>query len=441
MKSTRRSFIKTASIITAPFILPSHIWSADIKPNDRITMGLIGMGRQNKELLNALLFSTQVLAVCDVDKNRREFAKKTVNDFYTEYPEKGSTGCEAYNDFRDLIARKDIDAVCIATPDHWHAIPTLAALRSGKDVYCEKPLTHTIHEAVQVMKAVDENKRILQTGSMQRSFKVFRVCCELVRNDLIGKIKHVECSFGGPAVSCALPGEEIESGLDWDLWLGPAPERPYNSELSPRGVYHFFPRWRRYKEYGGGGVTDWGAHQLDIAQWGLDMDNSGPVKIIPPKDSFSNTDTTFEYKNGITLKHKKGFGVHFFGTDGEVKVNRNKFEFIQNNKRIAGFVNRGDNGSLTSEIAFVEKEFLKDAKIKLYNSSNHIKDFINSMKTRKKPIANEQIGGRSAICCHLINLAYYHRKKLKWDPYKFSFRRNTGDSRWLTKEYRAPWKV
>ncbi|MBN2310842.1 MAG: Gfo/Idh/MocA family oxidoreductase [Candidatus Hydrogenedentes bacterium] len=269
MKTSRRSFLKKVSALSAaPFILPSAIWAAESKPNARIGMGFIGMGKQSRGLLNAFLHNDacRVLAVCDVDTTRRTDAENRVKGFYTEHPDLGSAECAAYNDFRELLARNDIDAVCIATPDHWHTIPMLAALRAGMDVYCEKPLTHNIHESIEVMKAVPANHRVLQTGSMQRSMKEFRVACELVRNGVIGKIDRVMCSFGPPGIPCDLPEEEMEPGLDWNMWVGPAPMRPYNSILSPRGMHDHFPDWRDYKEFGGGMVCDWGAHHLDIAQ-------------------------------------------------------------------------------------------------------------------------------------------------------------------------------
>ncbi|NIA14472.1 MAG: Gfo/Idh/MocA family oxidoreductase, partial [Nitrospiraceae bacterium] len=271
MNTSRRSFLKQVSAISAvPFILPSNIWAAKNKPNNRIGMGFIGMGKQSRGLLEGFMHHEvcRVVAVCDVDTTRRTAAQQRVNEFYTERPEWGSPDCAAYNDFRELIARDDIDAVCIATPDHWHTIPVLAAVRAGMDVYCEKPLTHNIHESVAVIKAVKKHKAVLQTGSMQRSMKEFRVACELVRNGAIGKIDRVECSFGPPGIPCDLPEEKMEPGLDWNMWIGPGPMRPYNSVLSPRGLHDHFPNWRSYKEYGGGMVCDWGAHHLDIAQWG-----------------------------------------------------------------------------------------------------------------------------------------------------------------------------
>lgn len=439
----RRNFIKsTGAAVSAPFILPSHIWAADVKPNDRVTMGFIGMGKQNQGLLKGFLScDTQVLAVCDVDTTRRTDAQKRVDDFYKNNPKKGSAGCKAYNDFRELISRDDIDAVCIATPDHWHTIPILAAVKSGKDVYCEKPLTHNIHESIEVIKAVGKSKSVLQTGSMQRSSKEFRIACELVRNGAIGKVERVEISVGDPYRPCDLKEEKMEPGLDWDLWLGPAPKRPYNSILSPRGVHRHYPHWRDYEEFGGGGVCDWGAHHLDIAQWGLGMDESGPVETRPPETKGDKRGAVHVYKNGVTVEHKNGFGVDFFGTEGEVQVNRGGFCFKRGEETIAKFTKRKDGGSLGSALAKAEKEYLADAKIKLYSSKNHLWDFMDCVKSRKKPITSEIVGARSAICCHLWNLAYKHHETIKWDPEKMAFRDGSGNKDWLTKEYQGQWKV
>jgi len=443
MKVSRRSFLASAAAASVPFILPSRVWSAATAPSNRLTMGFIGMGKQNRGLLqNFLRQDTRVLAVCDVDKTRRESAMKIVDDFYQGQSGGSPGACAGYIDFRELIARKDIDAVCIATPDHWHAIITLAALQSGKDVYCEKPLTHNIHEALEVMKTVKARGRVLQTGSMQRSMSEFRVACELVRNGVIGKVQRVECSFGDPGRPCDLPEEAMEPGLDWDLWLGPAPKRPYNSVLSPRGVHDHFPDWRNYWEFGGGMVTDWGAHHLDIAQWGLGMDDSGPVEVLPaPEGTRAKRGVTMVYANGVTVVHKNGFGVDFFGSEGEVQVNRGQFTFTRNGELVSKFSRREDGGSLQSAIYKAEKAFLANAKVKLYRSESHTLDFLNCVKDRRQPITNESVGGHSVICCHLMNLAYYHGQKIQWDPAQNTFAGGTGDPAWLTRDYRSPWKV
>jgi predicted dehydrogenase len=442
MPITRRSFLKraAASAAVTPFLLPSHIWAAETKPNSRLTMGFVGMGMQNRGLLGGFLGQdTQVLAVCDVDTTRRDDAKKRVDEFYAKQPGSGGQ-CAAYNDFREITGRKDIDAVSIATPDHWHTVVAVAALRGGKDVYCEKPLTHNIHESVELLREVDANHRVLQTGSMQRSSKEFRVACELVLNGAIGKVERVECSFGGPPVPCNLPEEPMEPGLDWNLWVGPAAMRPYNSALSPRGIHTHYPNWRGFREFGSGGVGDWGAHHLDIAQWGLGMDESGPVEVLPPEKPDATQGAKLIYANGVVLEHKGGFGVDFFGTEGEIQVNRGRFTFKRGTEMIASFTGQRDT-SCAAQVQRAEKEFLKDPKIRLYDSKNHLIDFLECVKTRKKPITSEQVGARSAICCHLMNQAYFHGQKFKWDPVKFTFVDGTGDPKWLTRDYRSPWSV
>jgi predicted dehydrogenase len=369
----------------------------------------------------------QVLAVCDVDTTRRTNAQQTVNKFYTDNKDKGVAECKAYNDYRELIERKDIDTVCIATPDHWHASPILLSLKKGKDVYCEKPLTHDIQQAIDVIKAVDKNKRVLQTGSMQRSMKEFRIACELVRNGCIGKIDHVECSFGGPPKPCDLPEEAMEPGLDWNMWLGPAPVHPYNSILSPRGVHSHFPLWRSYKEYGTGDVGDWGAHHLDIAQWGLGMDNSGPVEV-----RFIDNEAVLIYSNGIKVIQRIGFGIHFFGSEGEAMVNRGRFKVIIKGQTIASYVGaESKDTTCQAEVEKAEKLLLKNAKIKLYESKSHYQDFLSCVSSRKKPVASEQIGGRTVICCHLINQLYFNNSPIKWDPDRFCFTGGTGNPAWL----------
>ena len=443
---TRRSFIKSsilggAGALALPTLLPSRLWSADTAPNARLTVGFIGMGKQSRSLLNGFLSqNTRVLAVCDVDTVRREDAKKTVDKHYAVTA--GQAGCAAYNDFQEIIARKDIDAVCIATPDHWHAIITLAALRAGKDVYCEKPLTHNIHEAIEVMKTVTEKGRVLQTGSMQRSSSEFRVACELVRNGAIGTVQSVESSFGPPPVPCNLGEEALEPGLDWNLWVGPAPMRPYNSILSPRGMHDNFPHWRNYAEFGGGMVTDWGAHHLDIAQWGLGMDASGPVQVLPPPATGDKNGARLVYASGITVKHVNGFGVDFVGTEGRVRVNRGKFVFERGGKTIASFEGKSnEDTSLSQQVRKAQQEFLQNAKVKLYVSQNHVSDFLACVKSRQQPITSAAIGGHTAICCHLMNLAYLHHQKIEWNPDQLTFAKGSGDLKWLTRDYRSPWKV
>lgn len=421
---SRRKFLSATStaVAAAPFILPSHVWAAETPPSERITLGFIGMGTQNRGLLGGFIgrSNVQVLAVCEVDGTRREAAKARVEEHYTKKNATDYKGCAAYNDFRELVARKDIDGVVIATPDHWHALISIAAANSGKDIYCEKPLTQSIKEARALVNAVRKNKRVFQTGSMQRSSREFRKACELVRNGVIGKIEKVEVSVGGPPKPCDLPEQEAPAGLDWDMWLGPAPKRGYNEALSPRGVHTHFPAWRNYKEYGGGGITDWGAHHFDIAQWGLGMDDSGPVEIIPPEDKNAGIGLKFVYANGVVVHHTNGNGVTFYGSKGKINVNRGRFE-------------------ATPE-ALGEVEIPADG-VRLYNSGDHLGDWLKCMGTREKPICDVEIGARTVTVCHLANIAYLNDAHLKWDPKTEQFVGRTGNPSWLDIPHRDPWKI
>ena len=269
---------------------------------------------------------TQVVAVCDVDTTRREHHQKMVEEFYSIKGDKEYKGCAAYKDFRDLLARKDIDAVVIATPDHWHAYIAIAACKAGKDIYCEKPLSLTIHEARAMVKAARKYDRVSRPApcSGPRSEFLQGLRAGPQRPHRQGQAGHRGCRR--PSSACDLPEEPMEPGLDWDLWLGPAPMRPYNSVLSPRGVHTHFPNWRNYREYSGGMMTDWGAHHFDIAQWGLGMDDSGPVEIIPPDDPKATRGVRYLYANGVEMIHGDSGGVLFIGTEGKILVNRGKFE-------------------------------------------------------------------------------------------------------------------
>lgn len=443
---SRRSFIQTAAgAAVAPFILPSRVWSAATAPGERLNIGFIGMGKMNSGHLGNFLGrdTVQVVAVCDVDTTRREAAKAKVEESYGKKSEGGYKGCAAYNDFRELLARKDIDAVVIATPDHWHAYIGIAAVKAGKDVYGEKPLTHNVHEALTLTKAVRDSGRIFQTGSQQRSSKEFRVACELVRNGVIGEIKTITTSFGDPAPVYNLKEEEAEPGLDWDRWCGPGPLKPYSSVLSPRGVHNHFPAWRMTREFGGGMITDWGAHHIDIAQWGLGVDESGPVEVRRPENwETAKRGAQLVYANGVVLTHGEGKGVSFYGTEGEVHVNRGKFELVLNGKTVHKFFDKElDKGtSLDREVVLTEREFLKDAKVKLYNSKNHHDDWLNSIKTRERPICDVAVGATTVISCHLMNMAYWHGGNFKWNPTERTFAEG-GDPKWLTRDYRGEWVV
>ncbi len=421
---SRRQFLRaaTATAISAPLLWSSGQARGQTSPNSRITMGVIGTGKQGRGLMHNFLNQpgAQVVAVCDVDTKRREHHCKMVEEHYAAKADKSFKGCAEYKTFQELLARKDIDAVVIATPDHWHAFQAVAACNAGKDVYCEKPLSLTIHEARAMVSAARKNDRVFQTGSMQRSSSEFRKACELVRNGRIGKVKQVIVDVGPPSVPCDLPEETLELGLDWDTWLGPAPLRPYNSVLSPRGIHDHFPNWRNYREYSGGMMTDWGAHHFDIAQWGLGMDDSGPVEIIPPEDPKATHGVRYLYANGVEMVHGKSGGVLFIGTEGTILVNRGKFE--------------------ATPVALGEEPLGENA-TRLYKSHNHCSDFLDCVRSRKRPICDVEIGCRSVTVCHLGNLAYWNHRRLKWDPAKERFVGDDQANEWLDRPKRGSWEV
>jgi predicted dehydrogenase len=424
----RRKFVAQAGLaaLAVPTILVAPARSAPNRkpPSDRITLGFIGVGKMNREHLQHFLdhSDTQVLAVCDVDTTRREDAKARVEKAYSKNQKGDYKGCAAYRDFRELLARDDIDAVVIATPDHWHAIAVVEACKAKKDIYCEKPLSLTIHEAKAMIDAVRKHDRIFQTGSQQRSEYggKFRTACEYVRSGRIGKVQVVHVGVGGPSHWCDLPEEEMEPGLDWDTWLGPAPKRPYNSVLSPRGVHDHFPNWRAYREYSGGGMTDFGAHHFDIAQWGLDMDESGPVEILPPDDPQAEVGVRFRYANGVEMIHGGPGGITFVGTDGLISVDRDRLV------------------SVPEEIL---KEPLGEKDVHLRKSPGHRQDWLDGIRSRQRPICDVEIGARSVTVCHLGNLAYWYRRRLRWDPKAWTFVGDDEAKTWLDRERRDPWQL
>ena len=300
---TRRHFLHRTATTAAGLALgtPSILRGSALgfsrtAPSERVTLGFIGLGWKGFEgcwgsLLQTFIAdrSCQVLAVCDVDRRYVERAKSFVDQTYE------NQDCATFRDFRELIVRPDLDAVVIATPDHWHAVQTIWACREGKDVFCEKPLSLTIREARAMVDAGRRYRRVVQTGSQSRSNNRVRFGCEVVRQGRIGEVREVHVTCGPPSVPCDLPAEPVPDYLDWDLWLGPAPWRPYHSRIHP-------VQFRAWFDYSGGGMTDWGAHHFDIAQWGLGMDHSGPVEIIPP-DGHTQQRLTLKYANGVTVHH------------------------------------------------------------------------------------------------------------------------------------------
>jgi predicted dehydrogenase len=439
---SRRHFLHSSALLMAsPLILPGRVRAQASAPSRRLALGCIGIGIMGRSLLNNCVQrdDVQIVAVCEVDTTRREDAKRRVDEAYSKINDATHRGCAAYGDFRELIARTDIDAVVIAAPDHWHAVMAIAAVRAGKDVYCEKPLTHNIREALQLVQAVRQTDRVFQTGSQQRSAKEFRVAAELVRNGVIGRVNSIHVSFGDPASHCNLPAEPMEPGLDWNLWCGPGPLVGYNPALSPRGVHTHYPPWRNTWEFGGGAITNWGAHHIDIAQWALGVDGSGPVEVRAPRDwETAKRGAQLVYADGTLLTHVRGrAAVTFHGTEGELSVDRGKFELTLAGRTVHKFWDKAvDKGtSLEREVTLTEREFLAEAKVRLHQSHSHFQDFMDCVRERRRPICDVAIGASSVIACHVMNFAYRYGANARWDPAGHQFI-SGGSANWLTRDDR-----
>src|SRR5437660_1709398 len=367
--------------------------------NDRVVMGAIGIGSPQSrgraiagDAIN-LKRGAQYVAVCDVDGRHRD---RAVRDFAAK-----NMQVEAYKDFRELLDRKDIQAVTIATPDHWHALVALDALRKGKDVYCEKPLALTIAEGQALVKVARETGKVFQVGSQQRSDARFRMACELVRNGRIGKIKTVETRIGSNPTGGPFKVEPPPPELDYDFWLGQAPKEEYVKE---RVHYEF--RW--WYQYSGGKMTDWGAHHNDIAQWGLGMDGSGPVAVEAEGTPPSTAPNSYNCHKDFKVTYTYADGAQVICTSG----GENGIKFIGESGQWI-FVDRGKIRA--SDKNLIEEPLAQDAK-RLYASNSHMGNFFDCLVSRKRPICDVEIGHRSVTVCHIGVIALRTGKKLKWDP-------------------------
>jgi len=451
---SRRAFIKAAACtLAAPAIVPRTVFGANA-PSNRINVGFIGLGNQSKVDLPIFLKNddVQVLAVCDVNKGSlgyrdakdflgREPGKQKVEDYYAK--KKGASqykGCEAYTDFRDVLARKDIDAVVIIVPDHWHAVMTIAAAQASKDIYCEKPLSLCVAQGQAMVKAVRDHNRILQTGSQHRSNDAIRRGCELVRNGRIGKLERIRAlvaanNFAGPG-----PGWKpmpVPAGFDFATWLGPAPDAPYHAD---RCLYKF----RFISDYSGGQTTNFGAHSLDLAQLGHGSDLTGPVEFVddgsewPEPGSLFTTATKVafraKYADGVELICETGpFATRFEGTDGWLEVSYNGF--TSSNKSLKDAV-IGPN-----EIRLPESIPGRPANDTRSSSDAHVRNFLNAVKSRKDPIEPVEIGHRTATICHLGNIAMKLKRKIKWDPDTEQIIGDEEATAMLSQPMRDPWKI
>ena len=322
----RRKFIAQAAAGAAAFtVIPRSVLGGKgyIAANDRVNLGYIGVGKQSYTLLESIgkCNETVVVAASDVFGGKLDLFIKAANQ---NNKSKVDAEVKAFKYYRELLEQSDIDAVVIASPDHWHAQMVVDAAKAGKDIYCEKPMALTISEGRAMVNATRKYERVFQTGNMQRSWRDFRHASELVYNGYIGDIKEINVSVGEPVKQCDLPTEKVPEGLDWNEWVGPSLYRGYNTVLAPPLGDRQWAWWRGYRDFGGGLVTDWGAHMFDIAQWALGMDESGPVEFNPP-DVPAKTGLSMKYANGVVVNHKQwgeGNAVQFIGTEGKIEVSR-----------------------------------------------------------------------------------------------------------------------
>lgn len=404
--TTRRRFLTTAAAIAgAPMYVPQTVFGA----NDRINIAQIGFNWIGGSHLGSLLGrqDVQYVAACEVHATRLKTAADRI----------GLPAASRYRDFRELLERPDLDAVVIAVPDHWHATMSIAAAKAGKDIYCEKPASLTIDEGRQMVKAVRRYGRVFQTGSQQRSEfgGNFRRAVELVRNGVIGELREIEIDTGDPPRPCDLPAEQCPPEVDWNLWVGPSEMRPYHSQLADK-------MWRPFTEYCGGGLADMGAHHFDIAQWAMGIDKTGaPMTAIYNGSTRHANRVALRYDSGVVMHHGSRDGnIVFHGSKGKVFVDRS---FI-----------RTDPGPLLNAPFAV-------GDLRLGPGGSHHSDWIDAMRTRRRPVADVEIGHRTATVCHVFNICYRLKRDLKWDPVTERFVGDESANRLLSRAKREPWSL
>jgi predicted dehydrogenase len=443
--SSRRDFIKSSiftvsGIIIVPTIIPASALGKNgtVPPSDRIVMGGIGLGGMGTNDMRQFLSKKEVqyVAVCDIDKNHRTRAEALINEQYK------TNNARSYSDFREFLEKEKLDAVNLALPDHWHSIIAVETARKGHDIYGQKPLARSIMEGRAIVEAVNQYKIVWQTGSQQRSQELFRTACELVRNGKIGKIHRVEVGLpDGKKKAGWPPVLPVPESIDWNRWLGPAPEVPF------RGIIH--GDWRWMLDYSGGQLTDWAGHHIDIAHWGLDMERAGPVEIegkgvYNVNDMFNapiEYDIHCKYANGIEMRVANM--SRYYNRSGKGWDGREK-----NGSLGMGAVWYGDEGWLqVGRVGmFAENPKVLDIKIApneihLYNSSDHHQNFLDCVKSRKETIAPAEVGHRSISVALLGEIAMTTGQKLKWDPKKERFTNSEEANKLLMKPMRKPWAL
>lgn len=423
---SRREFLKAGSVLFgaacfAPTIVPSSVFGANA-PSNRINVSLIGMGLISGGHFNNMLSRNDVFvhSVCDVNRDRLDSAVKNANDRYGSKSPGGTfNGTRGFHEYEAICENPDVDAVMVLTPDHWHAMISLAAIKNGKDVYCQKPMTLTIAEGRLISDACKHYGTIFQVGSQQRSESAFRRAAEIVRNGWIGEVQEVYARLGSFEPPTALEEQPVPEYLDYDRWLGPTPWYPYNEE---RVKSEYGGGWRRFWEYGSRKNGDWGAHHFDIIQWALGMDDSGPVKYVP-KGCDGHEYQTHYYANGtkVLRDHPTTDGqmIEFVGTKGRVQVSR------------------GD--LLGTDPAHLKTDSIGPDGIHLYESNGHEQNWLECIRSRKQPICTAEIGHRTATICELSGIAERLGRTIHWDPAKEEILNDDAAARWYDRPHRAPY--
>ena len=392
----RRQFLQTTAALSVPMFVPAAVLGrqGETAPSEKIVMGLIGSGdRGTDDMRHFLAFpQVQMIAVCDPVKAHRENAKSIVNRKYS------NSNCLALNDFRELLNIDKIDAVLIATPDHWHCPVVLEACKKGKDIFCEKPETLTVKEGRQMVDAVKQYSRVFSGGS-QRVLDDYGDIPRLIWSGAIGEVKEVFVDCGGPSGDCNLEEQPVPEGVDWNMWIGPAPMRPFHEKLI-KGEY------RPYRDFSGGGMTDWGAHRFGAAMFATQQHHTGPVEIIPP-DGKDVKELTYVFKNGMKMYHSHVGDIVYKGTEGSLPNGDRKTleKFVD----VPGYSGKGG----------------------LFG------DFLDCVKTRKKPFRDIETAHRAVTVCHLGNIAYWLNRPLRWDPETETIIDDEAASRWLSRPSRA----
>jgi predicted dehydrogenase len=426
-KINRRKFLKNsaataAAVLGFPYIIPSKVLgkNGQVAPSNKIIIGAIGVGNRGAGVLRNFMYQkdAQVVAVCDVKTDVREKLQREINEYY------GSKGCAAYNDYKELLGRSDIDAVLIASTDHWHVLHAVDTARAGKDIYLEKPIGLSIEQAQVLRKTIKKYGRVFQLGTQQRSDANFRFACELVLNGRIGKVHTIKVGAPGGLFSENYPIMPVPQGLDYQRWLGPAPQVPYTQKR----VTNFW--WWHISDYALGFVAGWGIHHIDIAQWGNGTELSGPLEVegtgVFPKDGLCDCATTWDvnlkYANGVTLNFtdntKNKQGVVFEGTEGWVYVRR---------------------GFIETQPASILNERIGPNEIHLPVSNHHQRNLLDCIKRRDRTVNPIESAVCSEIICHLSDIAMRIGRKLKWNPQQEKFLNDDQANRMLTRSMRSPW--